>query len=239
MSLNKTRLGNDSRRLSHPLHLNLHLYLSRLQFQCNEEPPKCFNCVKHDDQCSFQFATKNAGRSSTPSSVAATPSISDGLLGMGLSPHSSAGDRVFTPFSGTTTNFNTPRSIPMTNAALSSSNPRLQPAFSLADMELYHNYQTATCHTMSGIPELQTYMRVELPKIGFVHSFVLDCLLAVSALHIAHFRRDDREFYLYIAEQHYEVALRTAVNLMPAIDVHNCSALCELSDAFFSYHVNF
>jgi hypothetical protein len=112
---------------------------------------------------------------------------------------------------------------------------RLLPSFSLFDLELLHNYQVSTCYTLTGIEKLQDFMRVEIPRLGFAHPYVLHCILATSALHLAHFKKDSRELYLSQAEKHYEYALRTATGLLPNINVHNCPAIYMFATCCSSY----
>lgn len=119
---------------------------------------------------------------------------------------------------------NTPSSV-QSNISSTVTDPRLQLAFSLVDLELLHNYQTLTCNTLSALPEMQTFMRIDVPRLGFKHPFVLHCVLALSALHLAHFKKGSRDFYIAQAEQHYSVALRAATALLPNINVDNCPAL--------------
>jgi hypothetical protein len=103
--------------------------------------------------------------------------------------------------------------------------PRLQLAFSLTDLELLHNFQTSTYLTVTNVPNLQNFMQVQIPRLGFEQPFVLHCILATSALHMAYFKKDLRDFYVAYAEKNYGIALRAATSLLPRIDVDNCPGL--------------
>jgi len=62
--------------------------------------------------------------------------------------------------------------------------------------ELMHNYCTSTSFTASDNPALQRFIQINVPQIGFTHTLVLHIILAISALHLAHFKLDQEVFYL-------------------------------------------
>jgi hypothetical protein len=49
--------------------------------------------------------------------------------------------------------------------------------------------------------------------------------LAISALHLARFKPEKRDFYLSQAVHHQEIGLRTATSIIPNITEENCSAV--------------
>ncbi len=100
------------------------------------------------------------------------------------------------------------------------------PDLNLADLELLHNYSTSTSYTLTNVPSLQVFHRINIPQFAFSNSFVLRILLGVSALHLAHFRTgDSRARYLSQAYHHYNLALHTASSLLPSINDESCTAL--------------
>lgn len=50
-------------------------------------------------------------------------------------------------------------------------------------------------------------------------------VLAISALHLAHFKRDQKDYYVSQALHHQEIGLRAASAIMPHITEENCSAI--------------
>ena len=50
-------------------------------------------------------------------------------------------------------------------------------------------------------------------------------VLAIGALHLAHFKLDRRKYYLSLAAHHQEIGLREATALLPVISEENCSAV--------------
>lgn len=96
----------------------------------------------------------------------------------------------------------------------------------IMDLELLHNYNTCTASTLCNIPNLQSFYRVNVPKIAFQHEFLLHGILAISALHLSHFKKGDAQVvYQREADHHYEIALREATALLPTIDDQTGSAL--------------
>jgi hypothetical protein len=64
-----------------------------------------------------------------------------------------------------------------------------------------------------------------VPQLGFQYEFVMRGVLAISALHLAHFKPDQRDYYVSQALHHQEIGLRAATALMPHITEENCSAI--------------
>lgn len=89
----------------------------------------------------------------------------------------------------------------------------------IMDLELLHNWSTSAAYTVSNISQLQTYFRVNIPTFAFSYPYVLHGVFALSALHLAHFKRGESQLmYRREAEHHYEIALRTATALLPTIN---------------------
>lgn len=94
------------------------------------------------------------------------------------------------------------------------------------DLELLHNWVTSTAYTTSNISELQNFFRVNIPAFAFSRPFVLHGILAMSALHLSHFKKGEQQLaYKKEAEHHYEIALRTATSLLPTINDDTAPAL--------------
>lgn len=173
--------------------------------KCDEKRPQCSNCTRHGSDCSFglQFSQSSPNSSSQ-----------DGCV---LTPHSS------THASSPSGTFDTPASGPTNPAHFGSNNSQV---LNIADLELMHNYNASASFTIASNPDLQTFMRVNVPQIGFSYPFLLNGVLAVSALHISKFKQGDaRARYQSQAQQHYEKALRTASALLPDKDEDTCPPL--------------
>ncbi|KNG85600.1 putative C6 transcription factor [Aspergillus nomiae NRRL 13137] len=99
----------------------------------------------------------------------------------------------------------------------------------IPDLELLHHYTTSTAYTFSLHPLLQTFWRVEVPRIGFTAPYTLRAILAISALHLAVLRPEQMQFYITQANTHHEAALKLATPEMANIGPDNSAPLFLLS----------
>lgn len=189
-----------------------HIAKSDFFKQCDEQRPACSNCIKHSTRCSFlkQF---HSGQPS-PSPAAAPPVQFHPQVSPPRTQSPALAER-----NGAT------------GSLLALSEPILHPvathsSLNVVDLELLHNYDTSTAYTLESIPALQTFLRLTVPRMAFSHPFLLHAILAISALHLAHFKRDLRAHYLSQANYHYHAALPTVTSLLSAtINEDTCRAL--------------
>ncbi|TVY37910.1 hypothetical protein LSUB1_G005972 [Lachnellula subtilissima] len=168
---------------------------------CDEQRPECTNCMKHSVQCDYM---------GTPIPISASSPASSGA------PIKHAN----TPSSGTfqgsgseITRFNSPS---VQNEPLS---------MNMLDLELLHNFSTSTSLTLHTNPALKTMWKVNVPKVGFSYDFVMRGILAVSALHIAHFTPEKRDYFVAQALIQHQSGLRVATSMLSNITEENCSAV--------------
>lgn len=98
-------------------------------------------------------------------------------------------------------------------------------AFTVVDLELLHHYTTSACLTFSTDPMVRNFWRVNVPQIGFTTPYILQGLLSISALHLAKFRPDRKEFYISEALLRHNAASRTVSQLIVNISAGNCVEL--------------
>ncbi|PLB48627.1 hypothetical protein P170DRAFT_436441 [Aspergillus steynii IBT 23096] len=82
------------------------------------------------------------------------------------------------------------------------------PELAISDLELLHHFSTSTAYTFSQHPAIQTFWRVNAPRIGFSAPYALRAILAISALHLAHLRPHQKKFYVNQAEYHHDAAVK-------------------------------
>ncbi|KAL7783450.1 hypothetical protein V8C37DRAFT_397117 [Trichoderma ceciliae] len=102
-------------------------------------------------------------------------------------------------------------------------------------LELLHNFTTLTSQTLSGDPVLKNLWRINVPKVGFAHDFVMRSIFALSALHMSLFATDKREFYLNIARSEHGAALREISSVLSHVTAENCSAIYIAATLTFLY----
>jgi hypothetical protein len=95
----------------------------------------------------------------------------------------------------------------------------------MLDLELLHNFSTSTCLTIHNDPALKALWKINVPQLGFQSDLVMRGILAVSALHMARFSPDKREFYLSQALVHHQSGLRNAASILPHVTEENCTEL--------------
>jgi len=107
---------------------------------------------------------------------------------------------------------------------IASDNPDV-PSLNMLDLELLHNFCTSTCYTFHSDPALKTLWRINVPHLAFSCDFVMRAILALSALHLAYFKPEKRDFYLSQAMIQHRIGLRKATSVLPHVTDENCTAL--------------
>ncbi|MCJ1444785.1 MAG: hypothetical protein MMC23_005287 [Stictis urceolatum] len=99
----------------------------------------------------------------------------------------------------------------------------------MTEMELLHNYSTYTCYTLERNPNCQSVWRINVPQISFSFPFVMNAILALSALHLAHSRPATKDHYTNLAMQHHERGLEQVATMLPNFTQTNATAICAFS----------
>lgn len=112
-----------------------------------------------------------------------------------------------------------------------------QQPLQLVHLELLHNYSTLTSLTLSGDPVLRNVWRLNAPREGFKHDFVLRSIFALSALHMAMFATDPetKQQYLQRAQIEHSIALRETAAALRHASAANCSAVFISATLTFLY----
>lgn len=105
------------------------------------------------------------------------------------------------------------------------SNADHQPGLNLLHLELLHNFTTSTSFTLNNEPTLKTLWRINVVQVAFGYEFVMNAILALSALHLAHFRPGKAPFYFTQARLLHQNGLRVAAAMLTQVDDENCSAI--------------
>jgi len=168
------------------------------KIKCDELKPECTNCVKHSVQCDF-LLQQNSG---SPAGVSTYNGYN-----INNSPHAFEE----TPSSS--------HSLQLTQ------NGGHAPVLNLLHLELLHNFSTSTCNTLHSDLALKTLWRINVPQLGFQYDFVMRGVLALSALHLAHFKSEKRDFFISQAKLQNQAGLLAVAAMLPNITNENCSAI--------------
>lgn len=95
----------------------------------------------------------------------------------------------------------------------------------MIDLELLHNYVTSTAFTIHTDPAMKIAWRINVPQVGFAYEFVMRGILALSALHMAHFQPERRDFYIQQAMLQHQTGLRAATEILPTVTEENCTGV--------------
>ncbi|KAI1812870.1 hypothetical protein GGS20DRAFT_599656 [Poronia punctata] len=107
-------------------------------------------------------------------------------------------------------------SIPQLTSPSAGSTPEVPYStwFNVSDMELFHHYIISTSLTLASEPVARNFWRVNVPQSGFSNHYVLKAILAISALHLARLRPQQKESYVEQALVHHSAAYAMAVPLI-------------------------
>ncbi|KAG9234347.1 hypothetical protein BJ875DRAFT_376627 [Amylocarpus encephaloides] len=138
------------------------------KIKCDEVHPICGHCSKHGVSCDFE------GVPISPISSFAEPlrilrqNTTESLGGASLA--------------------STPRSnaaLPMYQTPTDLIRTAINPASSrLLELKLMHHYTTRTAETFSDLDDTKWAWQVEIPSIAYETQYLMDAILAVSALHL-------------------------------------------------------
>ncbi|KAK5125754.1 hypothetical protein LTR85_012030 [Meristemomyces frigidus] len=95
----------------------------------------------------------------------------------------------------------------------------------LQELELMHHYVTRTAETTTHGEEDIDIWRIAIPHEAAQHEFLMDGLLAVTALHVAHLRPSKSEMYAAAAMYYQNRGLRHYQPALLDITDDNCRAM--------------
>lgn len=93
------------------------------------------------------------------------------------------------------------------------------------DLQLLHQFTVSTAATLAPEGEVRDLWRVLIPQIGFSTDYILDGILAFSALHMARYDTKRRDLLLSHATQYHAASLEKALPLISSITPQNCNDL--------------
>ncbi|KAJ3536881.1 hypothetical protein NM208_g6533 [Fusarium decemcellulare] len=177
--------------------------------RCSEEKPSCRACVRRRVRCQYR---------DEPSLLPSPSSIQDGNT-----PTSSPSTHDTNQHSAhdSSSLFLGYRTIPIGCGSQNSSHP----SFCIHDMALLHHWTVSTSHEIYKNSEISTFWQVVVPQIGFEHSFVMNGILGLAALHLAHLNPSEKHRHLVDAASHHSKALQGFQHALNSSDGQNSNAL--------------
>jgi hypothetical protein len=114
-------------------------------------------------------------------------------------------------------------SVPVTGGTLNGVPNAL--GLDLQTLELMHHYSTVVCFTLSKNSQVQQLWQNQVPKDALIHPFLMHCVMAASALHLANAVPTRRNAYSTIAIRHHGIALSAYKSTLHDITKANCGPL--------------
>lgn len=99
------------------------------------------------------------------------------------------------------------------------------PSLNVADLELMHNFTVSTSATLSINPHLRDMWRVSVVQISLECDYVLRCILALSAMHLAHNRPEKRDYYISQGFLHHQIASKAVMAEISNVTKENVRSL--------------
>lgn len=108
----------------------------------------------------------------------------------------------------------------------------------LMDLELMHQWSTKTYDCFSGIPEDGYYLQHILPRSALKYDFMLNCIMAISSLHIARSVDESQSTkYLNAALEFYNRGSSSFRMNLGSINEDNCLVLYMFSAIAVTVHL--
>jgi hypothetical protein len=102
-------------------------------------------------------------------------------------------------------------------------------------MALLHHWTMVTSRSIINSPKVDYLWQTVFPEIAYKHSYVMQGLLSLSALHIAHLHPAERRTHLHIAAHHHTLALSGLREDMNALCSDNADAVFASATLMFLY----
>ncbi|KAF2178032.1 hypothetical protein K469DRAFT_601024, partial [Zopfia rhizophila CBS 207.26] len=185
--------------------------------KCDEQMP-CANCSKYGVECSLLTApipfNTNAQASMNYEPVTGTESETPSQASTQASPDTQSSISV-TP---------SPSHLPGIGYAPSPATSGETGGW-MADLELMHHYTAHAWNTMPGVDQAKQTWGYGVPQEAFRHNFLMHCILAFSAYHLAYINPSARHKYRLLASTHQTAAITGINRVLPDINAANCHAL--------------
>ncbi|RMJ07678.1 hypothetical protein BHE90_001103 [Fusarium euwallaceae] len=118
----------------------------------------------------------------------------------------------------------------LTEPRLNSNLPPAGPlSLNMLDLRLMHNFTNSTYTTFSRHQSIRSFWKGPLVAMALQCDYLMRALLATSALHMAHNRPDEKEFYVSTALTYHRAASREAVVLLADIKKESAEELFMFS----------
>lgn len=95
----------------------------------------------------------------------------------------------------------------------------------IVELELLHHFTFHTYSTLTRETAVQEFWRTTAVQVGLKCDYIMQALLAVSALHLAYQTPDKRDLYIGRGVKLHRKASRSAVRFMDKTDINTDEAI--------------
>lgn len=103
------------------------------------------------------------------------------------------------------------------------------------DLELMHHFTATVCKTLSGRTEVQEVWGITFPQMAFSCDYLMHGILALSALHLATLKVENKGDYIDCSMSHLHCSLNIYKQVLPNIAADNCISLFALSSVVVAH----
>ncbi|CAI7585380.1 unnamed protein product [Penicillium manginii] len=195
----------------------------RRRIKCDEKWPSCSNCSNHDVECTFMTVATQSAESSAQEDL----EVPTRKSARRFQPHQfEAG--------GLQQTFRISKPHPQSSSSSTHSTGTQcdilkespQSTISIADLQLFHHWSISAFRTMRN-SDPHNVWQYHIVQWGIEFPSILHLILALSALHLAFERPDERNKYIQKADDHFTFGVRTVTNLLSLedLDEGNCQKI--------------
>ncbi|KAJ5166740.1 uncharacterized protein N7482_005521 [Penicillium canariense] len=109
----------------------------------------------------------------------------------------------------------------------------------MLEIRLFHQYMTSTCQTLSQDGLSAYHMSITIPRMATSYPYLLDCILALSALHLATIEEDNRLLWLDAAVRYQSSACSGMSKILPDISPQHYEPAFVCSVLIFLFATGF
>ncbi|KAF2012824.1 hypothetical protein BU24DRAFT_259431 [Aaosphaeria arxii CBS 175.79] len=183
----------------------------RRRIKCDEQSP-CANCMRYDFECSLLQPDRG---------LPIVPKHTQFIM---EDPAPGAQTRTSSAPPQSSTDDATP-SVPSPTVHGLSHNICDWSDTWLADLELMHHYTAHAYLSLPGSPAAKETWGFCVPQEALQFPFLMHCILAFSAYHLAHIKPSSQRKYRYLASTHQAAVLGELNKVLLEVTARNCHAI--------------
>jgi hypothetical protein len=198
--------------------------------KCDEKRPSCLKCINHDVECSFTGNESSTTLSPEETSLSLPEARPQALR---YRPYHYSTGELKQTFKVARPKDKQPTQLqpqpPPTHSKATQCELSLDGStktISLVDLQLFHHFTISTYKLMREEgDDTQDVWQKHLPEWGVEFPSILHLILALSALHLAHEKPEQREQYIEKADNRFNFGVRSVTAVLSQLNEDNCQKI--------------